>query len=68
LDERGHARRDGGLGVGAENQAGEGDADLRGGDIAVERMRVFEDRQDLKLAEATGFDNGVALLRYEVKK
>jgi dihydrofolate reductase len=30
--------------------------------------RIFEDRQDLKLVEATGFDNGVALLRYEVKK
>ncbi|RSM78143.1 deaminase [Kibdelosporangium aridum] len=30
--------------------------------------RVFEDRHDLKLVEATGFDNGVALLRYEIKK
>lgn len=30
--------------------------------------RVFEDRQDLKLVEATGFENGVALLRYEIKK
>jgi dihydrofolate reductase len=30
--------------------------------------RVFSDRQDLKLAEATGFENGLALLRYEVKK
>ena len=30
--------------------------------------RVFEDRQDLKLLEATSFDNGVALLRYELKK
>jgi dihydrofolate reductase len=30
--------------------------------------RVFEDRQDLKLAEATAFENGVALLRYEIKK
>jgi dihydrofolate reductase len=28
--------------------------------------RVFEDRRDLKLAEATGFDDGVALMRYEV--
>jgi dihydrofolate reductase len=27
---------------------------------------VFEDSQDLKLAEATGFDNGIVLLRYEV--
>ena len=44
LDERGETRRDRGLGVGAENQAGEGDADLRGGDVAVERVRVFEDR------------------------
>jgi dihydrofolate reductase len=26
--------------------------------------RVFEDRRDLKLVEATGFENGVALLRY----
>jgi hypothetical protein len=29
--------------------------------------RCFEDRRDLSLLEATGFDNGVALLRYEVK-
>ncbi len=28
--------------------------------------RVFEDSQDLKLVEATGFDNGLAILRYEV--
>jgi dihydrofolate reductase len=28
--------------------------------------RVFEDRQALKLAEATSFDNGLALLRYEI--
>ena len=30
--------------------------------------RVFEDGQDLKLVEPTGFDNGRALLRYEIKK
>lgn len=30
--------------------------------------RVFEDTQDLKLLEATAFDNGLALLRYEVTK
>jgi dihydrofolate reductase len=30
--------------------------------------RLFEDSQDLKLIEATGFDNGVAILRYEIKK
>jgi hypothetical protein len=30
--------------------------------------RIFEDRQDLKLVEATTFENGVALLRYEIKK
>jgi dihydrofolate reductase len=30
--------------------------------------RVFDDQQDLKLVEATGFENGVALLRYEIKK
>jgi dihydrofolate reductase len=30
--------------------------------------RVFEDRQDLKLLEAAGFDNGVVILRYEIKK
>ena len=29
---------------------------------------VFEDSQDLKLVEATGFENGVALLRCEIKK
>ena len=29
--------------------------------------RVFEDRQDLKLVEATPFENGVVLLRYEIK-
>ncbi|MCU1585105.1 MAG: deaminase [Microbacteriaceae bacterium] len=28
--------------------------------------RIFEDRQDLKLLEATSFENGVALLRYEI--
>jgi len=28
--------------------------------------RVFEDRQDLELVEATAFENGVALLRYAV--
>ena len=30
--------------------------------------RVFEDRHDLTLLEATSFENGVALLRYEIKK
>ncbi|NRQ37710.1 deaminase [Nonomuraea sp. NN258] len=30
--------------------------------------RVFAERQDLKLIEATGFENGLALLRYEIKK
>ncbi len=30
--------------------------------------RLFEDSQDLELIEATGFENGVALLRYEIKK
>ena len=30
--------------------------------------RVFEDRQDLQLVEATSFGNGLALLRYEIKK
>ncbi|WP_219825873.1 dihydrofolate reductase family protein [Nonomuraea typhae] len=30
--------------------------------------RLFEDRQDLKLIEATGFDNGVVILRYEITK
>ena len=30
--------------------------------------RIFEDRQDLRLVEATAFENGVALLRYEIKK
>jgi dihydrofolate reductase len=29
--------------------------------------RVFEDRQDLKLIEGTSFENGVAILRYEIK-
>jgi dihydrofolate reductase len=29
--------------------------------------RFFEDRRDLSLLEATGFGNGVVLLRYEVK-
>jgi dihydrofolate reductase len=28
--------------------------------------RLFEDRQDLRLLEATSFDNGIALLRYEI--
>ena len=30
--------------------------------------RLFEDRQDLTLVEATAFSNGVALLRYEVNQ
>lgn len=30
--------------------------------------RIFDDRHDLKLIEATSFENGVALLRYEIKK
>jgi dihydrofolate reductase len=30
--------------------------------------RVFEDRQDLVLLEATAFENGVALLRYDIKR
>ena len=30
--------------------------------------RIFKDRQDLKLVEATSFENGVVLLRYEIKK
>jgi hypothetical protein len=29
--------------------------------------RIFEDRQDLKLLEAISFENGVVLLRYEIK-
>jgi dihydrofolate reductase len=30
--------------------------------------RIFEDKRELKLVEATGFENGLALLRYEIKK
>ncbi|GAA3689945.1 dihydrofolate reductase family protein [Arthrobacter ginkgonis] len=30
--------------------------------------RIFEDRRDLVLLEATGFENGVALLRYGIRK
>ena len=30
--------------------------------------RIFEDRQELKPVEATAFDNGVVLLRYEIRK
>lgn len=30
--------------------------------------RIFEDSQDLELVEATAFDNGLALLRYAIKK
>ena len=32
-----------------------------------EGIRLFSDRRDLKLLEATGFANGVALLRYALK-
>ena len=28
--------------------------------------RIFEDRQDLLLLEATSFENGVAILRYGI--
>jgi dihydrofolate reductase len=30
--------------------------------------RVFEDQRDLNLIDATGFENGVVLMRYEIKK
>jgi hypothetical protein len=30
--------------------------------------RIFENSQDLKPVEATLFENGVVLLRYEIKK
>jgi hypothetical protein len=30
--------------------------------------RIFEDSKDRKLVDATGFENGVVLLRYEIKK
>jgi dihydrofolate reductase len=30
-------------------------------------MRMFEDRQDLKLLEATAFENGVVLMRYAIR-
>jgi dihydrofolate reductase len=30
--------------------------------------RIFTDQHDLELIEATAFDNGIALLRYEIKK
>ncbi|WP_242676104.1 dihydrofolate reductase family protein [Streptosporangium minutum] len=30
--------------------------------------RIFEDRQDLKLIEATSFESGVVVLRYVIKK
>ena len=36
---------DGGLRVGAEHEARDRDADLAGGDVAVERSRPLEDRQ-----------------------
>ena len=29
--------------------------------------RMFEDSQELELVEATAFENGLALLRYEIK-
>lgn len=32
-----------------------------------EGLRLFSDRRDLSLLEATGFDNGVALMRYALK-
>jgi hypothetical protein len=30
--------------------------------------RLFEDRRDLKLVEATPYENGVALLGYEIQQ
>ena len=30
--------------------------------------RIFEDRRDLELLEATGFENGVVLMRYEIEE
>ena len=29
--------------------------------------RIFEERHDLKLVEATAFENGLALLRYQIE-
>jgi hypothetical protein len=36
--------------------------------LARDRPAGHQDGQDLKLVEATGFENGLALLRYEIKK
>lgn len=33
-----------------------------------EGTHLFSDRRDLKLVEATGFENGLALVRYEIEK
>ena len=56
LQQRPERRRDRRLSVGAKNQAGKGDADLRDRDVAIELVRVLDDRQD-----AGG--QGVAVLR-----
>ena len=36
--------------------------------LARDRPAGHQDGHDLKLVEATGFENGLALLRYEIKK
>ena len=48
LDERRHARRDDGFGVGAERHARQRDADLGGGDVAREPLGILDDRQQLR--------------------
>ena len=56
LQQRPERRRERRLSVGAKNQAGKSDADLRDRDVAIQLVRVLDDRQD-----AGG--QGVAVLR-----
>ena len=55
-EQRRERRRHRRLPVGAKDQAGEGDADLRDRDVAIELVRVLDHRQDAR-------GQGVAILR-----
>ena len=44
--ERRDARREDRLGISAEHHARQRDADLRRGDVAVEPLRILDDRQE----------------------
>ena len=53
FDPRRERRRECGLAVGAENQARERDADLRGGDVPIELVRILDERKQARRQRAS---------------